>query len=128
MERTVLVGGSIDWANCDGHRKALSTHEYGDGTIDPGGYLNLASFELDGMLPVWRFEIGEIVVERRVWMPLGRNMTWVSFGLVRGGRQVELDFTPLVTWRDFHTLMTTSEAPEVEAAGGGLAVGWGGNR
>ena len=38
VERTVLVGGSIDWATYDGHRYALSTHEYGDGTIDPHGY------------------------------------------------------------------------------------------
>ena len=42
VERTVLVGGSIDWANYDGHRYPLSTHEYGDGTIDPLGYRHLA--------------------------------------------------------------------------------------
>src|SRR5947209_8297646 len=37
VERTVLVAGSIDWAEYDGHRYPLSSHEYGDGTIDPPG-------------------------------------------------------------------------------------------
>src|SRR5437763_12096844 len=38
-ERTVLVGGSIEWATYAGNRYALTTQEYGDGTIDPHGYL-----------------------------------------------------------------------------------------
>src|SRR5436309_15961808 len=48
VERTVLVAGSIDWAEYDGHRYPLSTHEYGDGTIDPHGYRQIQPFELSG--------------------------------------------------------------------------------
>lgn len=66
MERTVLVGGSIDWANYDGHRKRLSTDDYGDGTIDPHGYRHMQSFALDGSLPVLTFTIGDALVERRI--------------------------------------------------------------
>jgi predicted glycogen debranching enzyme len=128
VQRTVVVQGSLEWLIDRERRSPLSTHEYSDGTIDPRGYLNLESFELDGVLPIWWFTIADIMVERRVWMPPARNSTWVSYQLVRGNRPIELQFTPLVTWRDFHTLATPSEAPEVEAAGGGLAVGWGGDR
>src|SRR2546426_2124519 len=53
VERTVLVAGSIEWATYAGKRYPLSTHEYGDGTIDPLGYRNLVGFRLDGTLPVW---------------------------------------------------------------------------
>src|ERR1700674_1034591 len=55
VERTVFVGGSVDWATYDGRRYPLSTHEYGDGTIDQHGYRHLLSFALDGTLPVWTF-------------------------------------------------------------------------
>src|SRR6266849_3845770 len=34
VERTVLVGGTTDWAAYAGERYALSTHEYADGTVD----------------------------------------------------------------------------------------------
>jgi predicted glycogen debranching enzyme len=130
VERTVVVQSSLEWLVevTAGERTPLSTHEYGDGTIDPAGYLNVESFELEGALPVWRFGIGGVVIERRVWMPAGRNATWISFRLVEGGeRPVEIEFTPLVTWRDFHALATHSPGPEVEATGPGLAVRFGGD-
>ncbi len=125
VERTVVVQGSIEWAVDRGASIPLSTHEYGDGTIDPCGYLDLESFELDGALPVWRFAIADAVVERRVWMPPGRNATWVSFRVARGARPLEIMFTPLVTWRDFHTLGTPLDPPDVEAPDGGLAIQFG---
>jgi glycogen debranching enzyme len=123
VERTVVVQGSLEWLVDGEGRIPLSTHEYGDGTIDPGGYVNLESFELDGALPVWRFASGDLVVERRVWMPPGRNSTWISFRLVRGDRPVEIELTPLVTWRDFHSL-ATPPTPQVEVGDRGLSVGF----
>jgi predicted glycogen debranching enzyme len=129
VERSVVVQGSLEWlVDATGAgRIPLSTHEYGDGTIDPAGYLNVESFELDGALPVWRFGIGGVVIERRVWMPVSRNATWIAFRLAEGERPVEIEFTPLVTWRDFHSLATPPRAPEVEATGPGLAVRFGGD-
>ena len=59
VERTVLVAGSVDRVAHDGHRYPLSTHEYGDGTIDPHGYRQIVSFTLQAWgvaktLRVWR--------------------------------------------------------------------------
>jgi glycogen debranching enzyme len=51
-ERTVLEADTLDWVRYDENRYALSTHEYGEGTIDPHGYRNIQSFELDGAMPV----------------------------------------------------------------------------
>src|SRR5438132_10182397 len=73
VERTVLVGGSIDWATYDGRRYPLSTHEYGNGTIDPHGYAHVQSFVLDGSLPVWTYAAADALVERRLWMAHGAN-------------------------------------------------------
>jgi predicted glycogen debranching enzyme len=104
VERTVLVGGSIEWATYAGHRYPLSTHEYGDGTIDPHGYHHLLAFTLDGTLPVWTFALGDALLERRVWMAHGANTTYVTYRLARASRPLELEISPLLTYRGFHSL------------------------
>ncbi len=102
--RTVLVGGLVERAAYGGARYPLSAHEYGDGTVDPHGHRHLQSFALEGMLPVWTYALGDALLEKRVWMPHGANTTYVTYRVVRGAGTVELEITPLVTYRDFHTL------------------------
>src|SRR5205823_4428291 len=68
VERTVLVGGVIDWAIYDGRRYPLCANEYADGTIDPRGFRFLQSFCLEGAVPVWTFALGDALVEKRLWM------------------------------------------------------------
>jgi predicted glycogen debranching enzyme len=104
VERTVLVGGLVEWVTYDGRRYPLCAHEYGDGTVDPRGFIHFESFALEGTLPVWTFALADALVERRVWMTHGANTTWVTYRLVRGGYGVEIDVTPLVTYRGFHSL------------------------
>jgi predicted glycogen debranching enzyme len=103
-ERTVMVGGHIEWATYAGQRYSLSAHEYGGTTIDPRGYRRLESFRLEGTVPVWVFELGDALLERRIFMPHGANTTYVGYRLLRGTGTVELEVTPLVTYRDFHSL------------------------
>ncbi|HEX9370502.1 MAG TPA: glycogen debranching enzyme N-terminal domain-containing protein, partial [Roseiflexaceae bacterium] len=104
VERTVLVGGAVEWASYDGRRYPLSAHEYAGGTVDPHGYRHVQSFALEGALPVWTFALADALLERRVWMAYGANTTYVRYRLLRGTRPVELEITPLVTYRDFHAL------------------------
>jgi predicted glycogen debranching enzyme len=104
VDRTVLVAGSVDWVAYDGHRYSLSTHEYTDGTIDPGGYKYIQSFELNGNIPVWIFACGDALVEKRIWMAQGANTTYVTYRMLRGSQPLDLDVAPLVTYHDFHSL------------------------
>ena len=121
--RTVLVGGLAEWAGYGGRRYPLSTHEYGDGTVDPPGYKYQRGFLLEGMLPVWHFELADAVVEKRVWMALGANTTYVRYRLVRGTEPVNLEITPLVTYRDFHALRSGQGwRPEAAAVAGGVMI------
>jgi predicted glycogen debranching enzyme len=117
VERTVLVAGTVEWL-IDGQASIpLSTIEFADGRLDPGGHRQLESFELDGTLPVWRFAVGDLLVERRVWMPAEEQATWLTFRLVRGDRPVVITVSPLVVERSFHSLATAHE-PEVEIDNG----------
>ena len=116
VDRTVLVGGLAEWAIYDGHRYPLSTNEYADGTIDPHGYRHLQSFALEGVMPVWTFALADALLERRVWMEYGANTTYVLYRLLRGSRKVQLEITPLVTYRGFHGLASGQGwQPGVEA-------------
>src|SRR5215218_10377573 len=104
VARTVLVAGAVEWATYDGKRYPLSTHEFGDGGFVPDGYRFLESFRLEGTLPVWTFAIADAVTERRLWMAHDANTTYVTYRLARGSRPLELQVTPLVTYRGFHGL------------------------
>jgi predicted glycogen debranching enzyme len=122
VERTVLVAGSLDRVRYDGHRYALSAHEYGEGTIDPHGYRNIQSFELDGAIPVWIFALGDALLEKRVWMARGANTTYVTYRVQRGSPPLDLEVAPLVTYHDFHTLSHGGWKLGVTDVPGGIEV------
>src|SRR5690349_3845154 len=84
VARTVLVSGLQETVVYDGQSYPLSTHEYADGTIDPHGYRYLSEFRLEGTLPVWTFELGDALLERRVCMRYDSNTTYVIYRLTRG--------------------------------------------
>jgi len=102
--RVVLVGGTVEQATYDNRRAPISTNEYADGVFVPDGYRNLAEFRLEGSLPVWIYAIADALIERRLWMAHGQNTTYVSYRLVHASGPVDLEITPLVTYRDHHHL------------------------
>src|SRR5262245_3919017 len=102
--RTVLVAGLVEWARYNGQRWPLTSFEYTDGTIDPHGYRHLQSFAMEGMLPVWTFSLADALLERRVWMAHGENTTYITWRVCRASGPLDLEITPLVTYRDHHAL------------------------
>jgi predicted glycogen debranching enzyme len=123
VERTVLVGGLVEWATYDGKRYPLCTHEYVSGTIDPRGFEHLQSFALEGVLPVWVYALADALLERRVYLAAGTPTTYVRYRLLRGTGSVELALTPLVTYHSFHALSSgRGWTPYVEAHPQGAEV------
>ena len=117
--RTVVVSGLTEWVTVDGRRIALHAHELADGTIDQAGFDHLSSFRLEGILPIFTYAIGDVLVERRVWMAHGADTTYVRYAIVGGERALELVLTPVVTWHDHHALGHEADgAPGVSAIAG----------
>ena len=56
----------------------------GSGLEWPGAQ-HLAEFRLDSGLPVWRYELGATVVEKRVHMLHQQNTVHVTYHLIHGG-------------------------------------------
>lgn len=102
-----LVFAKADATLTDGERRtALSTNRWGDGAIAPAGYVHIESFQLQGRMPVWRFAVGDLLIEQRVWMEHGADTTCVAFRLLSGtlaaDRELALQVALLVNARDHH--------------------------
>ena len=101
-------------------RFRLATDEWGDGTVDPRGHELLARFDLDRGVPRWRWQVGDIVVERTLAMAHGRAAVGIVHRLIRSDRPVRLELTPLCTWRSVHGERLAGADPRIEATSDGF--------
>jgi predicted glycogen debranching enzyme len=101
--RTQMVAKFDETARYDGAEYPLSTNRWVSGTVEPKGYLNIESFQLDGTTPVWQFAIGDALLEKRIWMQQVENTTFVQYSLIRASNALELECKTLVNYRDYHS-------------------------
>lgn len=121
IRRTLLLSSLDEELIADGVSRHLACHQY-PGTIYPQGFRHLEEFRRYP-IPTFRYRIGGMEVEKRVFMVYGENTTVVSYeidgvGLFRA--------VPLVNCRSFHV---ASGAPpmdqsrlSVEGPGGGVRL------
>jgi predicted glycogen debranching enzyme len=60
---------------------------------------HLVEFRLELGLPVWRYRLGDIEIEKRVLMPHGHNTVHITYRLVKGADSVRLSLRPSVQFR-----------------------------
>lgn len=102
LDRTVLVSKLEETADYLGISYPLYTNRWQGGIVDPHGYRYMESFSLDGTIPVWRYALGDALLEKRIWMQQGANTTYVLYSLIRGTAPVSLSIRALVNTRNFH--------------------------
>jgi predicted glycogen debranching enzyme len=100
--RNQLVTGLDEIVRYAGAEYSLATHQWAGAVVDPKGFLNIESFRLDGMTPVWTYALADALLEKRVWMRHSENTTYVEYTMVRGSGSIDLDLKALVNYRDFH--------------------------
>ena len=123
VDRVVLVNGIDESLRYLGTTYSLATNRWASGFVSPRGYLQIESFHLEGSKPVWRYALGDTLVEKRVWMSQGENTTYVQYSLLRGGAPVEIDGKILVNYRSFHsTTHATDWQMHIEELENGLRV------
>jgi predicted glycogen debranching enzyme len=101
-------------------RWRLATNEWAGGAIDPAGHQLMEGFELRSGVPTWRWQIGDVVLERELAMARGRSAVGVTHTLVRAPTAVRLELSALCTWRDIHGERFADGEPSVEPASDGF--------
>jgi len=101
-------------------RHRLATDEWGSGAVDPCGHELLVSFTLDRGVPRWRWQVGNVVLEREIAMAHGRCAVGIVHRLVSADRTVGLELTPLCTWRSVHGERFANGDPAVETTADGF--------
>ncbi|MEW6382194.1 MAG: amylo-alpha-1,6-glucosidase [bacterium] len=80
----------------------------------PGGKLHLPGagflreFRLESGLPVWRFEVEGLVVEKRVFLSYLHNTVFINYRLISGSRPFRLRLRPFMHFRPIHDEVDTS--------------------
>lgn len=93
LEETLIVGG---------RPFELSANRF-PGAVSPEGFRFIKSFRLDPF-PVWRFEIGDVVLEKRILMADGENTTVCRWELLGHLSDCRLVVRPLLAFTDYHAL------------------------
>lgn len=104
IERFLTVASLDTWAEIDGRRSPIVTHEWAAGVVLPDGYRHLESFRLEGQIPVFVWALGDVQITQRIWMAYGQNTTYVTYTYTRGIAGLRLLIKPLCTYRDHHKL------------------------
>jgi predicted glycogen debranching enzyme len=100
--RTHLVACLDETVRYAGADYALGTTQWASGVVEPKGFLNIQSFRLEGMTPVWTYALADALLEKRILMRQGENTTYVEYTLVRASGAIDMQMKALVNYRDFH--------------------------
>ncbi len=92
----------------DGRTVQLGGEERANGVLDVPGAGFLSEFRLEAGLPLWRYDVHGIVVEKRLLLPYVQNTVHVSYRLVSGAECLRLKLRPAVHFRP-HEAPVSSE-------------------
>ena len=100
LGRTVMLSHVAEQLRlADGRHVEIGGRERSGDAADAHGAGYLVEFRLEAGLPVWRYDVGGIVVEKRVFMPHMQNTVEILYELVSGAEPVELALRPSVNFR-----------------------------
>ncbi|HTA47609.1 MAG TPA: amylo-alpha-1,6-glucosidase [Bryobacteraceae bacterium] len=75
--------------------------------VDPPGTLAPREFRLEGGLPVWRYEFGGFVLEKRIFMVYRQNTVHVVYRLLAGPEPIRLALRPGMHFRSHDAPVST---------------------
>ncbi|RMH57784.1 MAG: glycogen debranching protein [Candidatus Hydrogenedentota bacterium] len=127
VERRVLVNDTEETVFIGEERYPIKTHHYIPEVLHPDGWRRLVRFRLDPW-PIWTFRIvreGEedVLLEKEIFVPKGRPVVVVRYRLL-SGTEARVETIPLLSGRDYHTVMVVNDVLNEGAAVGEGTVVW----
>lgn len=109
--RTVMLSHLAEWLQLPDKRVVrLTGEERPDAAYDLPEILT--EFRLEMGLPVWRYRIGDIEVEKRILLPYGQNTVHVNYRMKQGQAGARLILRPRMNFRGHETAV--SQPPDEE--------------
>jgi predicted glycogen debranching enzyme len=117
----MLALAALDAVVVVGDRRIrLATHEWASGAVDPTGHVYLSRFDLTDGVARWRWGIGDLIIEREVATASGEPSVGILHRVIRAPGPVEIELTPLCTWRDVNGERFANGAPAMDVVAGGF--------
>jgi predicted glycogen debranching enzyme len=98
----------------DGSVIALSGEERKPQNLNVPGAAYLDEFRLEMGLPVWRYRIQHLVVEKRLFLPRHQNTVHITYRLVEGNDTLRLKLMPSVHFRSHDAHVSSPLRPMFE--------------
>jgi predicted glycogen debranching enzyme len=76
--------------------------------ITPENIVPVAAFRLEAGLPVWRYDVGGFVLEKRVVLPYRQNTVHMMYRLLAGAGSLRLGLRPAVNFRSHDAPVSTT--------------------
>lgn len=106
-ERTVLLSKLDETIIAGNNRYELGTNLYAGDTIYPRGHQYQTSFSKEFILE-WIFELPGIKLRKSICMVHGENTLIISYEVLEADAAFEMQWTPLVAARTYHSLQHES--------------------
>jgi len=106
LGRMVLLSHLWERVRLPDRTVIVLTAEDRAGALELAGARNLIEFRLEDGLPVWRYDLGGIELEKRVLMPHGQNTVYVRYTLQRSHGSLRLTLRPSTPFRSHHAPVT----------------------
>ncbi|MEM7802856.1 MAG: amylo-alpha-1,6-glucosidase [Chloroflexota bacterium] len=129
LGRTLLLTKLDDTVYYNGEYTPIYVDRwFGDGDeenvlVEPFGHHHIERFRLVGTTPHWTFAIGDAVLEKRIWMKLGENTTYIQYKLLRASEPLSIYPKAMVNYRNYHkTTIAENMGTEVDIVPNGIKV------
>src|SRR5215469_15876828 len=98
LGRVMMLNGLSERLRLPGHRVVYTgADELAD--VPPEIILRLAAFRLESGLPVWRYEVEDFVLEKRLLLLYRQNTVHLVYRLLKGTGKLRLGLRPAVHFR-----------------------------
>jgi predicted glycogen debranching enzyme len=111
----------------DGNHLRLNPDDAETGAQASQGIAYLAEFRLEDGLPVWSYQIGDAVIEKRIILEHRHNTTHLVYRLISGAQQLQLRLRPELNFRphDAPADLTPLEPYRISAEEAGYLISCG---
>src|SRR5215469_16424794 len=106
LGRIVMLSGLVQEIHFpDGHTVDLNPQR--EAKENRGSPDFLTEFRLEMGLPAWRYQLGELVIEKRLHLPYRQNSVQVTYQLLACSEKIEISLRPLIQFREHEAPVTS---------------------